>query len=56
VKDISAGKGMKVTKGEELGHCAYGGSVVIMLFQKDRFNSVSVLEGQQIGIFNQSIK
>ena len=56
VKDISGGKEVMITKGEELGHFAYGGSVVMMLFQKDRFNSVSVLEGQQIGIFNQRIK
>ena len=56
VKNISAGKEVMVTKGEKLGHFAYGGSLVILLFEKGRFNSISVQQGQQIGIFNQEIK
>jgi phosphatidylserine decarboxylase len=45
-----------VTKGEKLGHFAYGGSLVILLFEKGRFDSVNVQQGQQIGIFFQEIK
>jgi phosphatidylserine decarboxylase len=56
VKNISAGKEVTVTKGERLGHFAYGGSLVILLFEKGRFNSLSVQQGQQIGIFNQEMK
>lgn len=56
VKNISAGKEIMVTKGEKLGHFAYGGSLVILLFEKNRFNSLSVQQGQQIGIFNQETK
>ncbi len=41
-----------VTKGEKLGHFAYGGSLIILLFEKNRYNSLSVQQGQQIGIFN----
>ena len=44
------------TKGEKPGHFTYGGSWVTLLFEKGRFNSVSVQQGQQIGIFNQEIK
>ena len=56
VKNISAGQEVIVAKGEKLGHFAYGGSLVILLFEKGRFNSLSVQQGQQIGIFNQVIK
>ena len=56
VKNISDGKEVMVTKGEKLGHFAYGGSMIILLFEKGRFNSLSVQQGQQIGIFNESVK
>jgi phosphatidylserine decarboxylase len=38
-----------VKKGDELGHFAYGGSLNILLFQKNVFSSVSVLMGQRLG-------
>lgn len=38
-----------VKKGDELGHFAYGGSLNILLFQKNVFNAVSVLMGQRLG-------
>ncbi len=41
-----------VKKGDELGHFAYGGSLNILLFQKNVFSSVSVLMGQRLGIMN----
>ena len=56
VKNISAGKKVMVEKGEKLGHFAYGGSLVILLFEKDRLNYLSVQQGQQIGIFNEQMK
>jgi phosphatidylserine decarboxylase len=40
---------VKVKKGDELGHFAYGGSLNILLFQKGVFSSISVLMGQRIG-------
>jgi len=52
VKDISSQAGIEVRKGERLGHFAYGGSLVILLFEKGRFTQVSVQQGQQIGVFN----
>ncbi|MBS1533076.1 MAG: phosphatidylserine decarboxylase [Bacteroidetes bacterium] len=56
VKNISSEKPMTITKGERLGHFAYGGSLVILLFEKGRFSSINVQQGQQIGIFNQEVK
>jgi len=52
VKNICAGKEVIVSKGEELGHFAYGGSLVILLFEKNRMTSLSVQQGQQIGTLN----
>lgn len=51
VKNIFSGKKVMVSKGEELGHFAYGGSMVILLFEKNRMTSLSVQQGQQIGTF-----
>ncbi len=39
----------QVNKGQKLGHFAYGGSTVLLLFQKGRFSSLNVRQGQQIG-------
>jgi phosphatidylserine decarboxylase len=38
-----------IKKGQELGHFAYGGSLNILLFQKNVFSSISVLMGQRLG-------
>lgn len=43
------GAPVPITKGEELGHFAYGGSLNILLFQKGVFDSVSVLMGSRLG-------
>ena len=51
VKNIFSGKKVMVSKGEELGHFAYGGSMVLLLFEKNRMTSLSVQQGQQIGTF-----
>jgi phosphatidylserine decarboxylase len=50
-RDVDSEMPVPVYKGKELGHFAYGGSLVILLFEKDRIPSVKVLQGQQIGIF-----
>lgn len=40
-----------VKKGDELGHFAYGGSLNILLFEKSKFVSLSVLMGARLGLF-----
>ena len=49
-RDLKPGKRVPVSKGEKLGHFAYGGSLVILLFEKDVVSGVKVRQGQQIGI------
>lgn len=39
----------RIVKGEKIGHFAYGGSTVLLLFEKNRFNALSVKQGQRIG-------
>lgn len=43
------GTPVEVQKGQELGYFAYGGSLVILLFQKGVFPGVSLLMGNRIG-------
>jgi phosphatidylserine decarboxylase len=43
------GRPVRVAKGDELGHFAYGGSLNILLFQPGVFSSVSVRMGQRLG-------
>jgi phosphatidylserine decarboxylase len=52
VKDIITGKEVNVAKGEKLGHFAYGGSMVMVLFEKGRVKWLTVQEGQQIAQFH----
>ena len=42
----------KIEKGEPLGYFAYGGSVVILLFEPGVFTGLKVQQGQQVGIMN----
>lgn len=51
-KKVEAGGEFEVSKGEKLGHFAYGGSLVMLIFEKGRFDAVKVLQGQQIGKLN----
>ena len=39
-----------ITKGDEIGYFQYGGSLNILLFEPGRFNSLSLLQGQRIGL------
>ncbi|MBO9618313.1 MAG: phosphatidylserine decarboxylase [Niabella sp.] len=52
VKNIDNKKTVMVAKGEKLGHFAYGGSMVLLLFEKNRMTSLTVQQGQQIGVLN----
>jgi phosphatidylserine decarboxylase len=47
-------KPVPVKRGDELGHFLYGGSLFIMIFEKDHFKSgaIKVRLGNQIGIFD----
>jgi phosphatidylserine decarboxylase len=49
-RNLTPEKRVQVSKGEKLGHFAYGGSLVILLFEKDVVSGIKVLQGQQIGI------
>ncbi|MCF6456192.1 phosphatidylserine decarboxylase [Pseudoalteromonas sp. MMG024] len=40
---------VRIKKGDELGHFAYGGSLNIILFEPGVFSSLSVLMGQRLG-------
>lgn len=48
-KKIAPGSEASVYKGQKMGHFAYGGSTVLLLFEKDRLSSLSVRQGQSIG-------
>ncbi|WP_411032218.1 phosphatidylserine decarboxylase [Spongiimicrobium sp. 3-5] len=48
-KDVPVDSPVEVYKGDKLGHFAYGGSTVLLLFEKSRLNGVSVQLGQKIG-------
>jgi phosphatidylserine decarboxylase len=56
LSDIGPGKEVMVAKGQKLGHFAYGGSMVVLLFEKDRMPFVSVQQGAQIGVFSDQSK
>ncbi|MYT32923.1 phosphatidylserine decarboxylase [Streptomyces sp. SID8354] len=42
-----------VEKGEKIGNFKYGGSLNILLFEKDRFPALQLLQGQRIGVLEQ---
>lgn len=50
--DVEAHTAKPVLKGERLGHFAYGGSLVMLLFERQRLNAIKTLQGQQIGILH----
>ncbi len=49
-KSISQGEETTIYKGEEIGYFAYGGSTVLLIFEKGTFQSLNVQQGQQIGL------
>nr|WP_299382610.1 phosphatidylserine decarboxylase [Allomuricauda sp.] len=48
-KNVETTKPVQVYKGEKLGHFAYGGSTVLLLFEKGRLGGIGVNLGQKIG-------
>ena len=51
-KRVTSDHPVPVNKGDEIGYFQYGGSLNIMLFEKDKVSAVKIMQGQQIGIFN----
>ncbi len=48
--EIVAKKPVTVTKGEKLGHFAYGGSTVILFFEPGVFQGIKLKQGVQTGV------
>ncbi len=48
-KDVSNDNPKQIHKGEKLGHFKYGGSTVLLIFEKGKLNSMTVEQGQRIG-------
>ena len=48
-KNVNDKKPIVIYKGEKLGHFAYGGSTVLLIFEKSKLSSMSVQQGQRIG-------
>lgn len=53
-KKVAPGSPVSVYKGQKMGHFAYGGSTVLLLFEKDRLSSLTVRQGQGIGRLKKS--
>ncbi len=50
LKQVSNEAPLKIYKGDKVGHFAYGGSTVLLIFQKGIFSAMNVQQGQQIGL------
>jgi phosphatidylserine decarboxylase len=50
--NVSTMKQVPVVKGEKLGHFAYGGSTVILLFEPGVFDGIKLKQGAQLSILN----
>jgi len=48
-KNVKDSNPITIYKGKKLGHFAYGGSTVLLIFQKNKLSSMSVQQGQRIG-------
>lgn len=48
-KNVIDSNPITIYKGEKLGHFAYGGSTVLLIFEKNKLSSMSVEQGQRIG-------
>jgi len=46
----SSKKPIKVKKGEKVGHFAYGGSTVLLIFEAGVFNGIKLNQGTQLGV------
>ncbi len=50
LKSVSDEKPLKIYKGDKVGYFAYGGSTVLLIFQKGVFSAMNIQQGQQIGL------
>jgi phosphatidylserine decarboxylase len=48
-KNVKDSNPIKIYKGIKLGHFEYGGSTVLLIFEKNKLSSMSVRQGQRIG-------
>lgn len=48
-KKVNSNNPQQIQKGEKLGHFEYGGSTVLLIFEKGKLNSMTVEQGQRIG-------
>ena len=48
-KKVSSDNPKQIHKGDKLGHFEYGGSTVLLIFEKGKFSSLNVEQGQRIG-------
>ena len=48
-KEVNSENPKQIYKGEKLGHFKYGGSTVLLIFEKGKLNSITVEQGQRIG-------
>ncbi|MFK7845109.1 MAG: phosphatidylserine decarboxylase [Rhodothermales bacterium] len=51
-KDIDERTAIPLVKGERLGCFKYGGSLVVLIFERNRVDSIKIQQGQQIGILH----
>ena len=56
LKKVNDAEPEKIYKGDKVGYFAYGGSTVLLIFQKGTFSAIDVKQGQQIGILKNSSK
>ncbi len=50
LKNVTNEAPLKINKGDKVGHFAYGGSTVLLIFQKGIFSAMNIQQGQQIGL------
>ena len=50
LKNVSNEAPLRIYKGDKVGHFAYGGSTVLLIFQKGIFSAMNIQQGQQIGL------
>jgi phosphatidylserine decarboxylase len=48
-QEVNNSNPIPINKGQKLGHFAYGGSTVLLIFEKNKLSSMSVQQGQRIG-------
>jgi len=49
-------KAVQISKGDDVGYFQYGGSLNILIFEPGCFSSLSLLQGQRIGLLSKPSK